>query len=157
MNKKFFIPMLAAAAVGMATPALAQSVTFSVSTGQNYGYGYDRYDPYDRGYGYGHDRRYDRDRGHDYGYGYDRGIQQRKLQLQRRVERLAHRGAINRAEYRMFHRLFQHVDGLQREYSRNGLSPWERRELNTRLDRIQYNLQAERREHRRDRRYDRRW
>ena len=142
MNKKFLIPVMAAAAVGMATPALAQTVSLSVSSGPGY-YGYDR----------GHDHRYDR----GYGYGYDRGIQQRKLQLEQRVERLAQRGALSRDEYRMFRRLFQHVDGLQRQYARNGLSNWERRELNTRLDRIQYNIRAERRENRRDRRHDRRW
>ena len=145
MNKKFLIPVLAAAAVGMTTPALAQSVSLSVSSGPGY-YGYDR--GYDRGYD-GYDR--------DYGYGYDRGIQQRKFQLERRVERLAQRGAINRAEYRMFRRLFQHVDGLQRQYSRNGLNQWERRELNAQLDRIQHNIRVERRENRRDRRHDRRW
>lgn len=114
MKKFILIPVLAASAVAMATPSLAQN------------------------------------------WGADRGIQQRQAQLERRVERMAHRGDLNRTEYRMFRRLFAHVDGLERQYRRDGLQHWERRELNAQLDRIQYNIRAERREERREDRWERR-
>ena len=89
----------------------------------------------------------------------DRAIAQRQAQLEHQVERLARRGELTRDEHRMFRRLFAHVDGLERQYRRNGLQPWERRELNAQLDRIQYNIRLERREARHDdrRRWDRRW
>ena len=60
LKKKVLLSMLAASAVAMATPALAQNAGFSISFGSpGYGQGYDQ------GYGYGQ------------GYGQDRGLDRR--------------------------------------------------------------------------------
>ena len=125
MNKKALLSLLAASAVAMSTPVLAQ----------NYGYGYG--DPYGQS-----------------GYGYRAGqdLDQRQARLEQRVERLAASGRISRSDYRLFAREFDRFDRLQWAYARNGLSRWERAELSAQLDRIQARIRYERQDDRYDRR-----
>lgn len=116
MNKKALLSMLAASAVVMATPALAQ----------NYGY------QGSQGYG------------NNYGQGYGNDIDQRQARLEQRVDRLASNGRISRSEYRVFARQFDYIDRLQYSYRRNGYSRWELQELNSQLDRVQAQIRYER-------------
>lgn len=127
--RKALLPVLAASAAILSTPALAQNlgVTFSFgspSYGQDYGYG--------RGYG-----RYD-----NYGHGYaPENLQYRAQALSQRIERLAWNGALRRREVRALSRQLQQYQSLEYDYSHNGLSAWEYYDLNARLDRIEYHVQ----------------
>lgn len=117
MSNKALLPVIAAAALAVSAPAMAQS--------------------------------------HG-GWHNDGGIGQRQAQLEQRVQRMAANGIINRGEYRNFQRQFEHVSRLERDYRRDGLNRWERRELNAQLDRIQNQIRYERADNRRDDRRDRR-
>lgn len=131
LKKKALLSMLAASAVVMATPALAQNSGFSISFGSS-------------GYGQGYGQRY--------GYGEDRGLDRRADRLAERIDRAAYNGRISRREAQTLQWQLDQYQQLEWSYNRNGLSRWERADLDQRLQRIQYSLREDRRD---DRRYDR--
>lgn len=129
MIRKALLPVLAASAVMVSTPALAQNFGVTLSFGspgysQGYGYGH-------RGYGYDARR---------YGYA-SRDLDYRARALSQHIDRLAWSGAIHRREARELAREMNQYQRLDRRYARNGLSRAEYRDLDRRLDRIQYKLQ----------------
>lgn len=130
MIRKALLPVLAASAVMVSTPALAQNFGVTLSFGspgysQGYGYGYG-----DRGYGYGHR-----------GYGYaPRDLHYRARVLSQHIEQLAWSGGVNRWEARNLAREMNQYQRLEYRYARNGLSRAEYRDLDRRLDRIEHQL-----------------
>lgn len=123
MIRKAMLPVLAASAVMVSTPALAQNFGVTLSFGSP---GYSQ--PY--GYGYGR------------GYGYSaRDLHYRAQVLSQHVDRLAWSGGVNRLEARNLSRQLNQYQRLEYRYARNGLSAGEYRDLDYRLDRIQYQLQ----------------
>lgn len=120
MIRKALLPVLAASAVMVATPALAQNFTIS------FGVGSPGYSSYGDRYGYGYGSR-------DLGY--------RARVLSQHIDRLAWSGGINRFHARDLAREMNQYQRLEYRYARNGLSRAEYRDLDRRLDRIQYKLQ----------------
>lgn len=114
------LPVLAASAVLVSTPALAQNVGVTLSFGSS-GYGQD--------YGYGR------------GYA-PQNLQYRAQALSQHIERLAWNGALHRREARALSRQLQQYRSLEYHYARNGLSAREYHDLDARLDRIQYQVQG---------------
>ncbi len=131
LTKKALLSLLAASAVAIATPTLAQS--------------------------YGHGRGYDRDHDRHYNGGWNGGghggLQGEQARLAQRVDRAAYRGAISRREAANLRWQLDEVQRLSWRYGRDGYSRWERNDLENRLDRIRYQL----REDRRDGGYRDRW
>ena len=133
MIRKALLPVLAASAVLVSTPALAQNVGVTLSFGSS---GYSQ--------GYGQDYGYGGGYGQDYGYGRGhapQNLQYRAQALSQHIERLAWNGAVHRREARDLTRHLQQYQSLEYHYARNGLSAREYYELNARLDRIQYQVQ----------------
>lgn len=122
MIRKALLPVLAASAVMVSTPALAQNFSISFGIGSP---------GYSQGYGYGHR-----------GYGYaPRDLHYRARALSQQIDRLAWSGGIHRREARNLAREMNQYQRLEYRYARNGLSRSEYRDLDRRLDRIQYRLQ----------------
>lgn len=131
MIKKILIPALALAATSVALPAAAQS--FSVTVGTRApayapGYGYDRHDRYDR---------YERDWV---------SINQRQRQLDRRIDQGIRNGQLTRREAQSLRRDFNQLARLEANYRRNGLSRWERQDLDRRFDALEARIRYERRD-----------
>ncbi len=123
MIRKALLPALAASAVMVSTPALAQNFSISFGVGSP---------GYSQGYGYGPAR----------GYGYaPRDLQYRARMLSQHIDRLAWSGGVHRLEARNLARQMDQYQRLEYRYARNGLSRAEYRELDRRLDQIQYRLQ----------------
>ena len=129
--RKALLPALAATAALAATPALAQSFSISIGTGhpQAYGYGY--------GSGYGYGPRY------GYANAYGRDLQYRAAALNNHIERLAYSGRLSRGEARSLANAMNQYRNLEWRYARNGLSSREVRDLDARLDRIEYRLRSD--------------
>lgn len=122
MIRKALLPVLAASAVMVSTPALAQNFGVTLSFGSP---------GYSQGYGYG-----------ARGYGYaPRDLHYRAQVLSQHIDRLAWSGGIHRLEARDLAREMNQYQRLEYRYARNGLSRAEYRDLDRRLDRIQYQLQ----------------
>ena len=117
MIRKALLPVLAASAVLVSTPALAQNFSVSLSFGSP---------GYSNGYGYGQAP-------HDLHY--------RARVLAQHVDRLAWSGGVNRVEARRLSRELNRYQQLEYRYARNGLSRAEYRDLDRRLDRIQWGIQ----------------
>ena len=111
MIRKALLPVLAASAVMVSTPALAQNFSVSLNFGSP-------------GYSYG-----------------PRDLHYRAQVLSHHVERLAWSGGANRLHARALARELNQYQRLEYRYARNGLSQAEYRDLDRRLDRIQYQLQ----------------
>ena len=120
MIRKALLPVLAASAVMVSTPALAQNFTISFGVGSP---GYSSYSH--GGYGYGP---------RDLGY--------RARVLSQHIDRLAWSGGINRLRARDLAREMIQYQRLEYRYARNGLSGAEYRDLDRRLDRIEFQLQS---------------
>lgn len=116
LTKKALLSLLAASAVAIATPTLAQ----------DYGRGHDR-----GSYGHGH------------GGGYGGGEYAR---LAQRIDRAAYNGRISRREAQNLRYQLEEYQRVEWRYRRDGLSNWERRDLQQRLDRIERNLRDDRRD-----------
>jgi len=118
--KNLLIPALAVTVASTALPAAAQS--------------YDRHGP-SRGHGY------------EQNYGGWQSINQRKYNLDRRIDQ----GLRNRQlSYREASRLKDQLNGLvrlERSYQRGGLTRWERQDLDRRYDRLSAGIRYERRDH----------
>lgn len=124
MIRKALLPVLAASAVMVSTPALAQNFSISFGIGSP---------GYSQGYGYGYG---DRHRGYA-----PRDLHYRARVLSQHIDRLAWSGGIHRWEARELAREMNHYQRLEYRYARNGLSRGEYRDLDRRLDRIEYRLQ----------------
>jgi len=122
LTKKALLSLLAASAVAIATPTLAQ----------DYGRGHG-----DRGSGY------DQDRGGGWNGG---GLNGDQARLAQRIDRAAYNGRISRREAQNLRWQLDEYQRLEWRYRRDGLSRWERRDLQDRLDRIERNLREERRD-----------
>lgn len=88
------------------------------------------------------DARYDQrgDRG-------DRGwtnINQRQVQLDRRIDRGVRNGSITRSEAYRLRNEFHGIARLEQRYRANGLSGWERADLDRRFDRLSAQIRWER-------------
>ncbi|HYC69327.1 hypothetical protein [Brevundimonas sp.] len=115
MIRKALLPALAASAVMVSTPALAQNFSVSLSFGSP---------------------------GYSQGYGYAPGNLHRRAQvLAQHVDRLAWSGGVHRLQARSMARELNQYRQLEYRYARNGLSRAEYSDLDRRLDRIQYQLQ----------------
>ena len=121
MIRKALLPVLAASAVMVSTPALAQNFGVTLSFGSP---------GYSQGYGYG-----------ARGYGYaPRDLHYRAQALSQHIDRLAWSGGVNRWEARDLAREMNQYQRLEYRYARNGLSRAEYRDLDRRIDRIEYQL-----------------
>lgn len=123
MIRKALLPVLAASAVMVSTPALAQNFGVTLSFGSP---GYSQ--PY--GYGYGQARGYN-----------PRNLQYRAHMLSQHIDRLAWDRSISRHQARSLAVQMNQYRHLEYRYARNGLTPRQYHELDARLDRIQYQLQ----------------
>ncbi|HEV7228835.1 hypothetical protein [Brevundimonas sp.] len=133
--KKFLIPALALAAASVAVPAAAQ-IRADVYVGAQPSYGYGN------GYGYG------------YGHDYDRNwqpIHRRVANLDRRIDQGLRNGALTRREASGLRAELNALVRLERQYSRNGLSRQEVRDLDYRFDRLAQQVRWERRDRDRNR------
>ncbi|MDP3371175.1 MAG: hypothetical protein Q8R45_15595 [Brevundimonas sp.] len=119
--RKALLPVLAASAVMVSTPALAQNFGVTLSFGSP---GYSQ--------GYGPAR----------GYGNaQRDLQHRAHMLSQHIERLAWNRSINRNQARSLAAQMNQYRNLEHHYARNGLTARQYHELNARLDRIEDQLQ----------------
>jgi Ni/Co efflux regulator RcnB len=80
----------------------------------------------------------------------DRGgwtsINARQDQLDRRIDRGVHTGQLNRREARGLRQEFNQIARLESRYRANGLSNWERADLNRRFDILSSKIRFERRD-----------
>lgn len=121
--RKALLPVLAASAVMVSTPALAQNFGVTLSFGSP---------GYSQPYGYGPAR----------GYGYaPRDLHYRARTLSQHIDHLAWSGGVDRFEARALARQMNQYRTLEHRYARNGLSAREYSDLNYRLDRIEFQLQ----------------
>ena len=90
----------------------------------------------------------DRGRYEDYGRYEGRGgwvsINERQARLERRIERGLQTGDLTRREAFRLRREMDQVAGLEHRYRMNGLSGWERADLDRRFDRIAAQIRWER-------------
>jgi hypothetical protein len=121
--RKALLPVLAASAVMVSTPALAQNFGVTLSFGSP---GYSQ----PHGYGYGQARGYS-----------PRNLQYRAHMLSQHIERLSWDRSISRHQARSLAVQMNQYRQLEYRYARNGLTPRQYQELDARLDRIQYQLQ----------------
>lgn len=126
MIRKALLSTLAASAVMMATPALAQNAALFISFGSS-------------GYGQSHDY------GRGPGYGHGRELQARAQRIERRIDRLEYNGRISRREARQLSWQMDEYRRLEWRYARDGLSRREYADLSYRLDRVQAMLREDRR------------
>ncbi len=118
--KTLLIPVLAATVAATALPAAAQS--------------YDRRGP-SRGPAY------------EQNYGGWQSVSQRKYNLDRRIDQGVRTRQLSSREAS---RLKDELDGLvrlERNYTRGGLTRWERQDLDRRYDRLSAKIRLERRDH----------
>jgi hypothetical protein len=124
--------LLAALAAATAVSAVALP-----AAAQRYDYGYDggRWASHDQGRRDHH--RYDRD---------DYNINQRQERLDRRIDRGLRDGSLTRHEARELRDDFNRIAWLEARYRSNGLSYWERADLDRRFDRLEDRTRYERRD-----------
>ena len=122
LTRKALLSLLAASAVAIATPALAQ----------DYGRGHG-----DRGGGYGQN--------HNGGWN-GGGLNGDQARLAQRIDRAAYNGRISRREAQHLRSQLADYQRLEWRYRRDGLSRWEREDLQRRLHRIERDLREERRD-----------
>lgn len=84
----------------------------------------------------------------DHRYQGDRGqwvaINQRQAQLDRRIDRGVRNGQLTRQEAYRLRGEFNQIARLEARYRANGLSNWERRDLDRRFDRLSAQVRYER-------------
>jgi len=123
LTKKALLSLLAASAVAIATPTLAQSY------GGHHGGGY--------GGGYGQN--------HNGGWN-GGGLNGDQARLAQRIDRAAYSGRISRREAQSLRAQLDDYQRVEWRYRRDGLSRWERDDLQRRLYRIERDLREERRD-----------
>ncbi|WGM32115.1 hypothetical protein [Brevundimonas sp. NIBR11] len=122
LTKKALLSLLAASAVAIATPTLAQD------HGRHGG-------GYGGGYGQGHG---------GWNGGGNGGLNGEQARIAQRIDRAAYNGRISRREAQNLRYQLEEYQRVEWRYRRDGLSQWERRDLQQRLDRIERNLRDER-------------
>ncbi|WP_396595301.1 hypothetical protein [Brevundimonas sp. R86498] len=119
LTKKALLSLLAASAVAIATPTLAQD------------------------HGRGHDRGYNG----SYNGGWNgSGLNGEQARLAQRIDRAAYYGRISRREAAGLRYQLEEYQRIEWRYRRDGLSRWEREDLQRRLHRIERDLHDERRD-----------
>ncbi len=88
-------------------------------------------------------------------YGNWQTINQRQDNLYQRIEQGVRNGSLTRAEAQRLRGSFVQLNNLEQRYRRNGLSQWERRDLDQRFDALSRQVRWER--HDRQDRRDRDW
>lgn len=86
-------------------------------------------------------------RDHRYDHSYDRGgydINRRQERLDRYIDQGVRRGSINRWEANRLRGEFQDIARLEARYRVNGLTGWERADLDRRFDRLEVRVQQAR-------------
>lgn len=71
-------------------------------------------------------------------------INQRQARLDQRIDRGVQTGQLNRREAVRLRTEFRQLARLEARYRRNGLSAWERRDLDRRFDALSAQIRAER-------------
>lgn len=124
LTKKALLSLLAASAVAIATPTLAQD-----------------YGRHGGGYGQGHGGG-----GYNGGWngGGNGGLNGEQARLSQRIERAAYSGRISRREAQNLRYQLDEYQRTEWRYRRDGLSRWEREDLSRRLDRIERQLREDR-------------
>lgn len=77
---------------------------------------------------------------------YDRGGESQARRLEWRIERMAQRGTLSWREARRLHAQVDVLQRLEWQYRRDGLSRWERDDLDRRFDAIQMRIRYEARD-----------
>lgn len=117
--RKALLPVLAASAVMVSTPALAQNFGVTLSFGSpGYSQGYDRH----RGYS-------------------PRELHYRAQVLAQQIDRMAWDRRANRGQIRSLQAQMNQYRRVEHQYARNGLTAREYADLNNRLNRIQMQVQ----------------
>lgn len=124
MIKKLLIPAIALAATSIALPAAAQSFSISVGT--------TRAPAYAPAYAPGYDR-------------YDRWtpMHQRVRVLDRHLDQGVRSRRISHRDAQALRRDAQQLVRLEAQYSRNGLTRWERQDLDRRFDALEARIRYE--------------
>jgi opacity protein-like surface antigen len=73
-------------------------------------------------------------------------INQRQANLEQRIDRGVARGDLTRVEAQRLHREFRQLSRLEARYRVNGLTRWERADLDRRFDRLAAEIRFERRD-----------
>ncbi len=81
-----------------------------------------------------------------YGQSHWMPVDQRLERLDRRIDRGIQRGDLTRSEAMRLRGEFRQLVRLEHRYSRNGLSAWERADLDRRFDRLSAEIRWERRD-----------
>ena len=79
-------------------------------------------------------------------------ISDRRVNLERRIDQGIRNGSLTRAEAQRLRVRFVQLNNLESRYRRNGLSQWERRDLDQRFDALSRSIRSERHD-----RQDRNW
>jgi hypothetical protein len=78
------------------------------------------------------------------GYGNWQSINQRQVQLDRRIDQGVRNGSLSRREASRLRSEFNGLARLEASYRRGGLSGWERADLDRRFDRLEAQVRYER-------------
>lgn len=78
------------------------------------------------------------------GYGNWQSINQRQVQLDRRIDQGLRNGSLSRREASRLRSEFNSLARLESNYRRGGLSGWERADLDRRFDRLEAQVRYER-------------
>jgi hypothetical protein len=132
MLKKIALATVAAATLATAGAAAAQQP-----------YGYQGYNGYENRSDYGYGHRWD-DAGN---------INRRQAEIDRRIEWGIRSGSLTGREAMELRAESRDIDRLEARYRYNGMTGWERADLDRRLDRLEYHLRRE--AHDDDHRWDR--
>ena len=117
----------------LAAATALTAVGAGVATAQPYGYAYGQ--RYERPY----DRTYERD-------GQWMSINERQARLDRRIDRGLRTGELTRNEAWRLRNEFRRIAYLESRYRMNGLSAWERADLDRRFDALSAQIRFERRD-----------
>lgn len=136
MLKKLLVASLAVAALGAAAPAMADDDRR-----------YDRYDRRDDRYDRRNDRRDDRWDRRDYGWDSRAGyVGRRGDRIDHRIDQGVRSGRLTRSEAGRLYAELNWIAAAERRAARNGLSRYERQELDRRYDRLSGRVQWEKRD-----------
>lgn len=125
--------------------ALATATAFTAIAGAASAQPYGGYEQRDYRYDYRQERQEDRwER---------RNINQRQMEIERRIEAGQRRGALTRNEATSLGNEARNIARLEARYRYNGLSGWERADLDRRLDRLEGRLWQQARDDDRTYRY----
>jgi TolA-binding protein len=94
----------------------------------------------------------------DRSYGNWQSINQRQANLYQRIEMGVRNGSLTRVEASTLRGRFVAINNLEQRYRRNGLTQWERRDLDQRFNALSQQIRSQRHDRQdRDGRHDRDW